>query len=167
MWVVYCQEVENLKKMNDDLRENQESETIRLAACEKNIFQLNHLVQQLKEEVAKLKLQKGKLYYVGVFSAFFCCAAVPFCSFSCHFIVFFISAAVPSNVKYKRPTCDCAKKAKHRKGSKLSSGTLAPFIFGSKCAGPIGSVGVQLQQSAEVAAMSGAESAKMNSSTSP
>ena len=69
-------------------------------------------------------------------------------------------------MKYKRPTSDCAKKAKHRKGSKLSSGTLAPLIFSSKCAGKIGSVGVQLQQSPEVAAMSGAESVKMNSSTS-
>jgi len=84
-----------------------------------------------------------------------------------YFIVFFISAAVPSDVTCKPSTSDCPKKVKHRNSSKLSSGTVVPLIFGLKYEGMIGTSGVQLQESSEVAAMSGAESAKMNSSTSP
>jgi hypothetical protein len=84
----------------------------------------------------------------------------------CYFIVFFISAAVPSGVTCKPPTSDCPKKVKHRNSSKLSSGTVVPLIFGLKSEGVVGSVGIQLQESSEVAGMSGAESAKINSSTS-
>jgi len=84
----------------------------------------------------------------------------------CYFIVFFISAAVPSDVTCKPSPSDCPKKVKHRNSSKLSSGTVVPLIFGLKSEGMIGSAGVQLQESSEVAAMSGAETAKMNSSTS-
>ena len=81
--------------------------------------------------------------------------------------MFFISAAIPSDVTCKPPTSDCPKKVKHRNSSKLSSGTVVPLIFGLKNEGTIGSGGVQLQESSEAAAVSGAESAKMNSSTSP
>ena len=84
----------------------------------------------------------------------------------CYFIVFFISAAVPSDVTCKPSPSDCPKKVEHRNSSKLSSGTVVPLIFGLKSEGMIGSAGVQLQESSEVAAMSGAETAKMNSSTS-
>lgn len=84
----------------------------------------------------------------------------------CYFIVLFISAAVPSGVTCKPPTSDRPKKVKHRNSSKLSSGTVVPVIEGLKSEGMIESVGVQLQESSEAAAISGAESAKMNSSTS-
>ena len=67
----------------------------------------------------------------------------------------------------KPPTSDCPKKVKHRNSSKLSSGTVVPLIFSLKNEGMVGTGGVQLQESSEVAAMSGAESAKMNPSTSP
>jgi len=80
--------------------------------------------------------------------------------------VFIISAAVPSDVTCKPSTSDCPKKVKHRNSSKLSSGTVVPLIFGLKSEGTIGSGAVQLQESSEIAAMSGAESAKRNSSTS-
>jgi len=76
------------------------------------------------------------------------------------------SAAVPSGVTCKPPTSDHSKKVKHRNSSKLSSGTVVPLIFGLKSESVVGSVGIQLQESSEVAGMSGAESAKMNSSTS-
>ena len=98
------------------------------------------------------------LYFVGMFSALFLVS---------YFIVFFISVAVPSDVTCKLPTSDCPKKVKHRNSSKLSSGTVVPLIFGLINEGMIGTGGVQLQESSEVAEMSGAESAKMNSSTSP
>ena len=84
----------------------------------------------------------------------------------CYFIVFFISAAVPSDVTCKPPTSVRPTKVKHRNNSKLSSGTVVPLISGLKSEGTIGSVGVQLPESSEVAVMPGAESAKMNSSTS-
>lgn len=80
--------------------------------------------------------------------------------------MFIISAAVPSDVTCKPSTSDCPKKVKHRNSSKLSSGTVVPLIFGLKSEGTIGSGAVQLQESSEIAAMSGAESAKRNSSTS-
>jgi hypothetical protein len=79
--------------------------------------------------------------------------------------VFIISAAVPLDVTCKPPTSDCPKKVNRRNRSKLSSGTVVPLIFGLKSEGTIGSGAVQLQESSEVAAMSGAESAKRNSST--
>lgn len=103
------------------------------------------------------------------FSALLCILLVCFLLFFAvsYFIVFCIAAAVPSDVTYKPPTSDCPKKVKHRRSSRLSSRTVVPRIVGLKNEGMIGTGVVQLQESSEVAAMSGAESAKMNSSISP
>lgn len=83
-----------------------------------------------------------------------------------YFSMFFISVAVPSDVTCKPPTSDRPKKVKQRNSRKLSSGTAVPLILGLKCKGMIGSGGIQLRESSEVASMSGTESTKMNSSTS-
>jgi hypothetical protein len=83
-----------------------------------------------------------------------------------YILLFLILAAVPSDVTCKPLTSVHTKKVQHRNSSKLSSGTVVPLILGSKSEGMIGSSGVQLQESSEVGAMPGAESAKMKSSTS-
>jgi hypothetical protein len=60
---VHCQELEKLKKMKLDLEKKLESEVNQYAATEKHNIQLENLVQQLKEEVAKheaeIELGKG------------------------------------------------------------------------------------------------------------
>lgn len=98
----------------------------------------------------------------ALFLLCWCAFLLFFLPFYC---VFLILAAVPSDVTSKPLTSDRLKKVKRKTSSKLSSGPVVPHIFGVKSERTLGS-GVQLQESSEVAAMSGAESAKMNSSTS-
>jgi hypothetical protein len=81
-------------------------------------------------------------------------------------LCFFVSAAVTSDLTHKTLTSDHRKKVQHRNQCKLSSTAIvAPLILGSKSEVTVGQGGVQLQESSKVAAMPGAESAEVNSSS--